>query len=161
MTEPLYDPLGVLPPGVAGPSPADEPIPDYTPGVPTYFETFWAQAERRAGKGGQPSNLFLPLVLGGLASIAAAPLLYRAVAGKRGKDNAEAVRMVDNASNRAVSLIGAFAPLVALPMTYIAVDELENRRIISGPLGDSVQVLISAMAGGQLVSGLATIAKAI
>jgi hypothetical protein len=103
-------------------------------------------------------NRFLPLLLGGMALVAYAPVAYKAYAsgsrGRRRKGVQDTVVALDAASSRATAMITAFAPIVAMPAAYIAVDELENREIISGPLGDDVQVLIAAMASGQLVSGL-------
>ena len=113
------------------------------------------------GGNGKP-NRFLPYLLGGMLAVAAAPTLYRAATassrGKRGARHGEIASSLESSSNRAVSLLGAFAPVVALPATYIAVDELENRGIISGPLGDDVQTLLGAMAGGQLLTGLLNLA---
>ena len=119
------------------------------------------------GGGGEDlkKNLFLPLLLGGMALVAAAPTVYRVATSKaKGKQAAVAdkvAKSLDDSSERATSLIRTFLPIIALPATYIAIDELENRKIISGGLGDATQTLIATMAAGDIVSGLSGIVKAV
>jgi len=117
------------------------------------------------GNGVKSKNRFLPYLLGGMAAVVCAPIAYNAFfrpkKGKRAKDGDNVAQSLDLASSRATTLITAFAPVVALPVAYIAVDELENRKIISGALGDDVQLLMTAMASGSLLSGVAGIVKAV
>jgi len=105
------------------------------------------------GNGGGTSsrNLFIPLLLGGMGAVAAAPML---LGGRKGKKAAKQHEQLEAASQRATAMITALAPVLALPIGYIAVDELENRRIISGKLGDRVQLLIGSLASGSLIGGL-------
>jgi len=85
-----------------------------------------------------------------LTGIVAAPALYRYATGrsrgKRAKRDAAVAAELDNASNRAVTLLAALGPAVAFPLTYITIQKMEGAKIISKGLGDGVQGLMTAMA---------------
>ena len=51
---------------------------------------------------------------------------------------------LEGASNRATSLLAGLLPAFALPIAYIGVEELEQKHIITGALGDRVQTLMAA-----------------
>ena len=83
--------------------------------------------------------------------LAAAPVIYALSKGrKRGKKGRMdlgddyAFLALEGASNRSVSLLAAVAPAFALPIAYLGIEDLEQRGIIGGEIGDRVQALIAA-----------------
>ena len=83
--------------------------------------------------------------------LAAAPVLY-AYSKRKGKGKKARSDLGDDytflalegASNRSVSLVAAVAPAFALPIAYLGIEDLEQRGIIGGEIGDRVQALIAA-----------------
>ena len=110
-----------------------------------------------------------PVILGATAAVlggvALAPFVYRAYSrprrGKRAKQAQELALAVDDASNRAVTLLAALLPAVGLPIAYLGVQELEARGVISKGLGDSVQTLIAAGAVAPAIGGVASLAASV
>ena len=83
--------------------------------------------------------------------LAAAPVLYTlSKSRKRGKKartdlgDDYTFLALEGASNRSVSLLAAVAPAFALPIAYLGIEDLEQRGIIGGEIGDRVQALIAA-----------------
>jgi len=98
------------------------------------------------------------LLLGGIVAAPAAYALLAPRKGKRAKAYGETTPLVNDASNRAVALLAAFGPAIALPAAYITVQKMEGAGLISKGLGDGAQGLMTAMATGGL---LGTVAKLI
>ena len=117
-------------------------------------------------KDAAPEHKMKPIILTATAAVlggvALAPFVYRAYSrprrGKRSKDHDRMALAVDDASNRAVTLLAALLPAVGLPIAYLGIQELETRGVISKGLGDSVQGLIAAGAVAPAIGGIASIA---
>lgn len=103
---------------------------------------------------------FTTLAVGGLG-IASAPVLYKAFAtpkkGKRRKDHDSMVESIDDASRRATTLLAALLPAIGLPIAYISVQALEEKKVIDKSLGDAVQTLIAAGAAAPAIGGVASL----
>jgi len=98
-----------------------------------------------------------------LGGICAAPALYRYATarskGKRAKRDALMALELDNASNRAVTLLAALGPAVVFPATYITIQKMERAKIISKGLGDAVQSLMTAMAVAPVAGAAVNLAS--
>ena len=83
--------------------------------------------------------------------VAAAPAIYAAYNAQKGPKKRSSditsdgmFLALEGASNRATSLLAGILPAFAFPIAYIGIEELEEKRIISGALGDDVQALMTA-----------------
>lgn len=75
--------------------------------------------------------------------------------------NEQTAASLDAASLNATRVIASLAPAVALPVSYIGVQMMEDHGMITKGLGDAVQTLITVSASGQALSGVASLAGAV
>ena len=122
-----------------------------TEASPAPFNPYTGEIITPSAKGTPTGGTFLLKTAIALGAISAAPAIYalynqRRTKKHRVKDITEdgMFLALEGASNRATSLIAGILPAFALPIAYIGVEELEERAIISGPLGDDVQTLMAA-----------------
>jgi len=99
----------------------------------------------------------------GLLTVAvlAAPALYIAYTGqKRGKNAKQGIEgdkaflALEGASNRAVSLASALAPVAAFPASYIGVQLLEDAGYIRKGTGDAVQTIMTGAVIGPAIGNI-------
>jgi hypothetical protein len=104
-------------------------------------------------------------ILAGAVALPAAYIAYKGQKkGKKAKRAAKDDKMLlamNDASNRAVSLLAAIGPAVLLPVSYITVQKLEDAGVITKGLGDATQTLMTVAAAGQVASGIGSIVKAV